>query len=266
MKGHILVFDSGLGGTTILSELLAKLPTCSFSYALDNAAFPYGGQTDEFLSERCLPLFKCLIKADQPDVVVIACNTASTLFLDTLRTAFPDILFVGVVPAIKPAAAISQTHVIALLATPATIRRSYITALETAYANECELIRLSHPDLVLIAEEKIRSGRLDMDKLQRIVDDFKQHAKADLIDTFILGCTHFPAIGEELATAWGRPAFWMDSGEAIARRTQHLLQQVSAVKTNKPQVLYLTGTQNLAEFELSLQRFAINRSQVIEIG
>lgn len=266
MNGHILVFDSGLGGTTILAELFAKLPDCSFSYALDNAAFPYGSQTDEFLTARCLPLFEQLIQRDQPDVVVIACNTASTLFLDKLRQAFPSVLFVGVVPAIKPAAALSQTHVIALLATPATIRRGYITVLETAYANECELIRLSHPDLVVIAEEKIRNGHLDTQRLQSIVDGFKSHAKADQIDTFILGCTHFPAIKEDLAKAWAKPAYWVDSGEAIARRTQHLLQQVSSTDSQKPHVLYLTSKENLSDYQLSLKSFAINSSHVLEIA
>lgn len=254
MSQHILVFDSGLGGTTILAELQKQLPTCSYSYAMDNAVFPYGGQSDAFLLHRCLPLFSQLITADQPDLVVIACNTASTLFLDQLRQHYPDLPFVGVVPAIKPAATISKTGVIALLATPATIRREYIDALATAHACHCELIRYSHPDLVMLAEQKIRSGQLDLQRLDHIMTDLKQHPQAMAIDTFVLGCTHFPAIRDELAQCWMQPVQWVDSGVAIARRVSSLLPAPPLPKhSRRHSTLYLTGENDQPVVQQSLQ-------------
>lgn len=267
MNGHILVFDSGLGGTTILAELIKLLPHCTYSYALDNEAFPYGSQTDAFLLERCLPLFDRLLKAAKPDVVVIACNTASTLFLDKLREHYPETPFVGVVPAIKPAAAISQSQVIALLATPATIRRSYISTLQNNYACDCQMIRLSHPDLVFLAEQKIRDGILDIEKLQTIVEGFKAVEDAHLIDTFVLGCTHFPAIASELAELWGKPANWIDSGAAIAKRTANLLDQLAQSSNEMPPAtLYLTAATDGDKYLNVFKKISISQLKVIEIG
>lgn len=240
-QGHILIFDSGLGGTTILHELQQALPNCSYSYALDNAAFPYGSQDDTFLLERSEKLFRQLLQRDPADLVVIACNTASTLFLTSLRQQFPDTAFIGVVPAIKPAAQISRSKTIALLATPATVVRPYIDELHRQFAQDCQLIRLSHPDLAILAEHKIRYGKDVQQPIHMIVEQLKQQASTSLIDTIILGCTHYPAIAKELSTAWGNDVVWLDSGEAVARRAQQVIAS-SKSQTRQKNTLYLTAT------------------------
>lgn len=238
--GHILIFDSGLGGTTVLQELQQALPHCSYSYALDNDAFPYGSRSDAYLLQRSAQLFHYLVKHDQPDVVVIACNTASTLFLSSLRQQFPQLPFIGVVPAIKPAAQISQSKHIALLATPATVSRPYIDQLHQQFASDCQLTRLCHPDLAVLAEQKIRYQHAVQAPIDAIVAELKQQA-ATTIDTIVLGCTHFPAILDELSSAWGGKMNWLDSGKAIARRTQYIVSQ-AATQSKRKNTLYLTAT------------------------
>ena len=218
---HILVFDSGLGGTTILSAVQKQLPENRYSYAMDNAAFPYGDKPDALLLARSIALFEQLLPLAQPDLVIIACNTASTLILETLRARFA-VPFVGVVPAIKPAAEQSRSKVIGLLATPATIKREYIDQLTTAYAHNCRLIRYGHPELVTLAEQKMLGQAVKTEDLATILAPMKQQKGAEDIDTMVLGCTHYPALRDELAQAWGSSIDWIDSGEAIARRVADL--------------------------------------------
>lgn len=264
-SAHILVFDSGLGGTTILVELKKQLPDCSYSYAMDNAVFPYGSQSDAFLLQRCLPLFAKLIAHDKPDIVVIACNTASTLFLKLLREQYPNLPFIGVVPAIKPAALATKTGVIALLATPATIQRHYIDLLSDQYANACQLIRFSHPDLALLAEQKMRGQAPLQERFDSIFADFKQHPKAALIDTFILGCTHYPAIAEELAKAWARDVQWLDSTAAIAKRAKNLLDEMTSDATARQTHLLLTSAKEQQLIQQSVANFQFKSCEVVEI-
>lgn len=238
--GHVLIFDSGLGGTTVLQELQKSLNHCSYSYALDNAAFPYGEQTDGFLLRRSTQLFQQLIHQDKPDIVVIACNTASTLFLDSLRQQFPNVDFIGVVPAIKPAAQLSANKTIALLATPATIVRPYIDDLHQQFAKDCQLIRLAHKDLAVLAEEKIRFNRSVQAAITAIVNELQQQYKTDDIDTIVLGCTHYPVILNELQNAWGKRVHWIDSGQAIARRARQLIERLTSNQQRNSKI-YLTA-------------------------
>jgi glutamate racemase len=268
LNKHILVFDSGLGGTTILQELQKKLPDCNYSYALDNGAFPYSNKSDEFLMARMLKLFDYLIPRCQPDLVVIACNTASTLILEHLRNRF-SIPFVGVVPAIKPAAALSKTRVLGLLATQATINRDYIDQLSTAHAEHCEIVRLGSQKLVEIAENKIQGKAINPIDIKMELEQLRANPLHQKIDVFILGCTHFPAISEELAAAWPHPAQWIDSGEAIARRVadlcQQLPEQLYQQKIPTQNTLYLTAIDKKTGKLKTLKRFGINHCHIIEI-
>lgn len=261
---HILVFDSGLGGTTILQALQATLPGCTFSYALDNGAFPYSNKSDEFLLQRTRRLFDHCIPLARPDLVVIACNTASTLILDELRQRF-DLPFVGVVPAIKPAAALSKTGVLCLLATEATIRRDYIDQLSLAHASHCELLRLGSQRLVELAEDKMQGKTVSPDAVKAELEPLTQYPQHTGIDVFILGCTHFPALRDELAQAWPRPAVWIDSGEAIARRAHELCRQIDGPDTTAKATLYLTADDGDDRKRQTLERFGINHCHLLEI-
>lgn len=261
---HILVFDSGLGGTTVLQALQQKLPDCTFSYALDNGAFPYSNKSDAFLLERTDKLLAELIPLARPDLVVIACNTASTLILDRLRQRHP-IPFVGVVPAIKPAAALSQTHVLALLATEATIRRDYIDQLSEAHASHCDMLRLGSQRLVELAEEKMQGHPINPDVIRQELAPLAQHPQHREIDVFILGCTHFPALREELMQAWPWPARWIDSGDAIARRAEELCKGIPAGNTPPAGALYLTAADISGIKQKTLARFGIQLCHLLEI-
>lgn len=216
---RVLVFDSGVGGLSILAEIHARLPQCELVYACDNAAFPYGTKNEEELVERVDIVLKALIRQVAPDIVVVACNTASTVALPRIRAHFHNPV-VGVVPAIKPAAKITSTRVIGLLATPGTVARPYTQRLIEDFASHCLVHRLGSRRLVEIAESKLRNRPADIGEIRDIISPL--FADADM-DTVVLACTHFPLLRAELEAAAPRAVQWIDSGEAIARRVENLL-------------------------------------------
>src|SRR5262245_53634733 len=133
---NILVFDSGLGGLTVFREVMAARPDARFVYAGDDAVFPYGRMDEAALVTRVVAVMERLIATHAPDVVVIACNTASTLVLPALRARF-DVPFVGTVPAIKPACAVSTSRRVSVLGTEATVKREYTHALIREFGAGC---------------------------------------------------------------------------------------------------------------------------------
>lgn len=217
MGKPILIFDSGVGGLSIYRGLKEALPQTSFCYASDSLYLPYGEQSDEFLLERCPKIIFQLARDINPELVVIACNTLSTLVLERLRRHL-SIPVVGVVPAIKPAALNSQKKKIALLATPATIARTYIQALVQTYASDCDVQLIGCSDLVALAEEKVR-GKSVCTAVSNIV----RHFPLESVDTIVLGCTHFPLLKEELYKCLPSYIELMDSTDAIIRRVMTLI-------------------------------------------
>ena len=165
----ILIFDSGVGGLSISSGLAENLPMAELILLSDNAYFPYGEKKDVELIHR---VSEILIKAElqlKPDCIVIACNTASTVALETLRKAL-KVPIIGVVPAIKPAAELSRSKVIGLLATPATVNRTYTADLISKYASECTLISVGTTRLVEIAEMKLRGENINVSEVREILN------------------------------------------------------------------------------------------------
>lgn len=265
MSKHILIFDSGLGGTTILENIHQALPNCHYSYALDNEGFPYSNKSDAYLQQRITAIFTTLIPLVQPDLIVIACNTISTLALTHLRQQF-QLPFVGVVPAIKPAAAISTTKVVALLATEATINRDYIEQLSSAHAENCTIIRFGSQRLVEIAEDAIEGKPINTNDIHNEVKRLQQEPRFNDIDTVILGCTHFPALKEALQSAWPKKIHWVDSGEAVARRVEHICHTLPEGKKPQTSTLYLTSLLN-ADLKLkTVEKFGIRKCHVIKIS
>ena len=232
---RILIFDSGVGALSVFQEIRRALPDIHCSLAFDNAQFPYGTLSESKLIERVIRVVGELIKQTDPELAVIACNTASTLVLNELRKGF-DIPFVGVVPAIKPAARLSSSQSIGLLATPATIERSYTENLIEDFAPNCEILRIGSTDLVYMAEQKLRGRAVDLARLAEIVAPFV--AKAEL-DSLVLACTHFPLLREELSKVLPERIQMVDSGSAIAQRVVSLLNP-SGLKNSEPHNIYLT--------------------------
>lgn len=265
MPKNVLIFDSGIGGISVLQALYALMPEQNYSYCADNAMLPYGNKPDKLLKARIVPLFQKLLEQSQADIAIIACNTASTLLLNTLRAHF-DIPFVGVVPAIKPAAAISQTRKIALLATPATIQRSYIDDLQSQHGGDTELTRIACPELVNIAERKLLAHSIDHNELKKIITNISQDFEIKEIDCVILGCTHFPLIQEELKQYWPRNVSWLDSGPAIAKRCQQLINPMPENIKAEQRQLFTTSNENADAMTRLLLPFGISSQRLIEIS
>lgn len=223
-KTTFLILDSGVGGLTIWHEIQQRIPNSNACYVADNAAFPYGTQEEPALIERLLELLPPLEQHYQPDIIVIACNTASTVVLEPLRaqTRTP---IIGVVPAIKPAAQLSQTKHIALLATPGTIKRRYTQQLIEDFGKGCNIIKLGSHQLVHEAEKKLRGLAVDKQIIQTALQDITDAQQP--IDVVVLGCTHFPFLLEEITQQLPAGITVIDSGQAIARRAQQLLEDIN---------------------------------------
>jgi glutamate racemase len=223
---RILVFDSGLGGLTVFREIAKARPDAHFLYVADDAGFPYGAMEPKRLVARVLALIEHLIDAHEPDLVVIACNTASTIVLPSLRGRFV-VPFVGTVPAIKPACAASQTKRVSVLGTEATVQREYTRALIREFASGCEITLVGSARLAAMAEAELRgSPAEDAAVAAELAPCFVENAART--DTIVLACTHYPLlIGRfERLALW--PVRFIDPAPAIARRVVDLLGPAEA--------------------------------------
>jgi glutamate racemase len=217
-----LVFDSGVGGLSVLDAIAVSGHALELDYAADNAWLPYGLKSDAELRARLPLLLRQLVEQWAPQAVVVACNTASTIALDAIRAALA-VPVVGVVPPIKPAAALTRSGVIGLLATPATVRRAYTDDLIAQFAADKKVVRFGSAALVEAAEQKLRGEAPDPAALQQAIDGLFGAPDGDRIDVVALACTHFPLLTQDLAARAPHMVTWLDSGEAIARRVAHVL-------------------------------------------
>lgn len=217
----VVFFDSGVGGLSILAEAQAHLPMMPVVYAADNAGFPYGTKREEEIAARVPALLGRLVERFDPRLLVIACNTASTIALGSVRAAL-ELPVVGTVPAIKPAAEISRSRVIGVLGTDATVRQPYVDDLSTRFANDCRVLRHGSAELVEAAEAHLRGQPVDPSVFTRAIVGLTSQPGGDAIDTIVLACTHFPLLRNALAAAAGPGIGFVDSGAGIARRIAHL--------------------------------------------
>ncbi|MCG6204472.1 glutamate racemase [Rhodopseudomonas sp. HC1] len=226
MSGHpnILVFDSGLGGLTVLREIVRARPDARYTYAADDAFFPYGQHSEEAIIGRVVPLIGELIEAHAPDLVVIACNTASTLVLAHLRAAY-KVPFVGTVPAIKPACAASKTRRVSVLGTSGTVKREYTRALIRDFAQGCDVKLVGSAHLAALAEAALDGTSVpDAAISAEIAPCFVAgDGPGSRTDTIVLACTHYPLLLDRLVRLAPWPVDWIDPAPAIARRVVSLL-------------------------------------------
>ncbi|GGI23214.1 glutamate racemase [Bradyrhizobium guangdongense] len=221
----ILVFDSGLGGLTVLREVVAARPDAHYTYVADDAFFPYGHHSEDEIIARVVPLMGKLIGTHDPDLVVIACNTASTLVLSHLRAAY-SVPFVGTVPAIKPACARSKTRRVSVLGTKGTVKREYTKALIRDFAQGCEVTLVGSPELASLAERELSGQAIsDADILAELAPCFvgDESDASARTDTIVLACTHYPLLLDRLERLAPWPVDWIDPAPAIARRVSDLL-------------------------------------------
>ncbi|MFC5069304.1 glutamate racemase [Flaviflagellibacter deserti] len=216
------VFDSGMGGLTVHSEIATQMAGSELVYIGDTEVFPYGRLAEKALVQRVSLVMDQFIRGYAPDIVCIACNTASTLALPVLR-ARHDIPFVGTVPAIKPAVALSKTRRISVLATMGTVARDYTHELVAAHAQDCEVNLVGSKGLASLAEAVLRGETIrDEDVLAEIAPAFVGEGDSRT-DVIVLACTHYPLILDRLTALAPWPVNWIDPAPAIARRVAALV-------------------------------------------
>ena len=253
----ILVFDSGLGGLTVFREVALARPDARFVYAADDAFFPYAGHTEAQLVGRVVPLMGDLIATHAPDLVVIACNTASTLVLPHLRARLA-VPFVGTVPAIKPACLSSSSKLVSVLGTEATVKREYTRTLVAEHGNNCAVTLVGSPRLAELAEAELKGDAVaDADISAEIGACFVEQS-GTRTDTVVLACTHYPLIIDRLRRLAPWPVNYLDPAPAIARRVGDLLGAVPpARQPGTIRAIFTSGRTPAA----ALARFGIHIGQ-----
>ena len=219
----LLFFDSGVGGLSVLRPTRERLANAPTIYVADNAGFPYGERTEADIAARIPALLGRVVERFHPRLVVIACNTASTIALDTVRAAL-ELPVVGTVPAIKPASEMSKSRVIGVLGTQATVRQPYVDDLAARFAADCTLIRHGSPELVELAEAKLAGEAVTVADVRAAAQPMFDAPGAQGMDTVVLACTHFPLLEEELRAAFPGVAY-VDGGAGIARRVAWLTRE-----------------------------------------
>lgn len=218
----ILIFDSGIGGLTILREVRVALPGRRIVYVGDDAGFPYGEWDEQRLIPRVVDIFERCVESYLPELAIVACNTASTLIMPALRERF-DIPIVGTVPPIKPAAARTASGLVSVLATPGTVKRRMIKELVAEHAGEAEIKLVGSTGLARLAEELMQSRSIDEEKLSCELAPCFVERDGRRTDIVVLGCTHYPFLVHEMRSLAPWPVDWIEPAEAIARRALSLI-------------------------------------------
>lgn len=231
---RILIFDSGVGGLSVFEQIMKVNPSIQCQYLFDNAYFPYGELKQTELVARLTQLLTDFLAEHPAQLIVIACNSASTVALKALRQHF-TIPIVGVVPAIKPASAVTRNNVIGLLATPGTIARDYTHQLISEFAADKTVLSIGSTQLVKLAEEKLMGLALNQEEILTILGPWLTQ-KNTMPDTLVLGCTHFPLLKAEIQKCFNKPVNLVDSGEAIALRVKQLLTNQQSESVNSQHI------------------------------
>lgn len=259
----LLIFDSGVGGLSVLRPIRRLLPHAPVVYVADSAGYPYGTKDPKVIEARVPALLGRLAERFDPELIVIACNTASTIALDGVRAAL-DLPIVGTVPAIKPAAALSQSRVIGVLGTEATVRQPYVDRLAAEFAADCTILRHGSAELVELAEMKLRGEPVDAQAFRQVMAGLLEQPGGDRMDTVVLACTHFPLVEPELATAAPRSLRFVDGADGIARRTAWLTREHAWPAEAADGVAVFTGSSaNLERYRPALAGFGLTHVQVL---
>ncbi len=248
----IAIYDSGVGGLSIYHEMKTALPFVECVFVSDNQAYPYGVKSEDQLLTRVMRVAESICDSYEPDILILACNTASTVCLPTLRERL-SVPVVGVVPAIKPASELTETHVIGLLATPATVGRAYTDKLISDFAENCVVVKVGSKQLVDIAEGKLRGHTVCLNELRAVLLPF---IKEQELDTLVLACTHFPLLQKEIKRVFSKAnkaIALVDSGHAIAKRVTDLLENQLNIDLNEKFKSASQKSLNIASFTKKIE-------------
>jgi glutamate racemase len=259
----ILVFDSGLGGLTVFREIAKARPDASYVYVADDAFFPYARRSEEQLVGRVVPLTQELISTYRPALVVIACNTASTLVLPHLRARFA-VPFVGTVPAIKPACTASRSRRVSVLGTEATVQREYTRALIRDFGQGCDVTLVGAARLAGLAEAALRGDAIDDDAIAQEIAPCFVTSDGRRTDTIVLACTHYPLLLDRLVLLAPWPVDWVDPAHAIARRVVDLVGPAATnAVSGTARAVFTSALEPPPALVAALARFGIRRAAVL---
>ena len=263
-----LVFDLGLGGLSVLAKIERLRPDVEIVYAADDAAFPYGKLSEAALIARVETVMALLIGETEPDIVVIACSTASTLALPSLRAAYPHLPFVGTVPAIKPAAAASRSGLISVLATRGTVARDYTHDLVRDHAAGCEVTLVGSSALAVIAERVMRGETVDKVEIAHEIAPCFVERDGRRTDQIVLACTHFPLILDRIERLSPWPVGFVDPAPAIARRLDTLVgaARPGASKSGEGAAIFTSGDKPPPALQKTLRLYGLNVTPTAMIG
>lgn len=260
VSAPILFFDSGVGGLSVLAPTLKLLPNAPVVYAADSAGFPYGKRSEAEIASRVPALLGRLVERFHPRLAVIACNTASTIALDHVRSAL-DLPVVGTVPAIKPAAEQSKNRVIGVLGTEATVRQPYVDDLAAKFAADCTIVRHGSPQLVELAEAKLGGEEVSVEAVRAAARPMFDAPNGDRIDTVVLACTHFPLLEDELRAAFPGVSY-VHGGDGIARRIAWLTRDQAWPGVPSPGLMLFTSATRTPSLA-TLARFGIGEVKTL---
>lgn len=240
----ILVFDSGIGGLSVVKALRESGAPLGIDFLADSLYFPYGSRTNTHLKQRIITLIGEAIRRISPALIVIACNTASTLALEELRTTFPDQIFIGCVPPLRLIARKSHTKTIGLLATPATTHRHYLSTLQERYAPDCTVITQAAPHLAQYAENFFQGKHISKRTIKKEIEGLFHHPQSDRLDNIGIGCTHYSFFLPIFKELTPKHIQWIDPAPAVARQTRHVFEEMSLkdnVSKQTKQYFWVTG-------------------------
>ena len=259
---RILCLDSGLGGLTVVDAIRNAIPEARLRFIADDAGFPYGTKDEASLTERLVRLVEQAAASFAPDVAVLACNTASTVALSALRAAFAFPI-AGTVPAIKPAAALTKTGLVSVLATPATVGREYTKSLVSRFGGGARFTLVGAPNLAALAERFACGEAIDDGLVRGEIEPCFVEAGGARTDVVVLGCTHYPLLIEKLEALQPWPVTWLDPAPAIARRVANVLSDQGHVvgvgaKPAPAEILFSSGRRITPQLARLLEAHRIN--------
>jgi glutamate racemase len=236
------VFDSGLGGLTIVDAIIKNFYDATVYYIADTDAAPYGEKSKEEIKKHSLEVTQYLIEKYDIDVLIVACNTATSAAIKEIRDSFKSLIVIGTEPGVKPAINSTKTNSIGVLATPATLRGEKYQELvdNLALKNNIELFEQACPGLV----EQIESGEIDSLKTMDMLHNWLIPMKEKNVDTIVLGCTHYPLVGNSIKKIMGEQINLIETGYAIANRLKDLTNISFKDKQKIEVYVYSTGDIN----------------------
>jgi glutamate racemase len=217
------VFDSGLGGLTIVATMLRHLHGAEIIYIADTANAPYGEKTKEQILDYSIRLTEHLIRHYQIDALVVACNTATSAAIAELREKYPNLIIVGTEPGLKPAISHSLTKNVGVLATPATLEGAKYKALVAMLSERYHVQVYEQPCPGLV--QQIEAGETDSESTLSILENWLAPMRSANVDTIVLGCTHYPLVKNAIQQVMQRSITFIDSAEGVTKRLLTLLEQ-----------------------------------------